>query len=433
MSNIKLLIDNYVDENKENMIDDIMDLLKFKSITGRVEENQACLKCFLDKAESMGFKTMTTKAFDMGIVEYGQGEERLGILVHLDVVDIGDRDKWIDDPFEGTIRDGYLWGRGTADDKGAAVMSLYAMKAIKDLNLPMKEKIWLIVGTAEEGEWTDIDNFKGEFPIPDYGFTPDGEFPIYFAEKGYVDIELVFRRDINKGILELWGGDSFNTIPSKAGIKLKGCGQIEVHGVSSHSSTPEHAENAIVKLLANIKEDLKFDFADFIREYLSDSSYGGRLSIDDGGDTYGGEYTGKTTAVPTYIGISNRGVELIVNIRHKYGTGIKDVLEAFERHGDRYAYDVSIKGHFNHPMMVSKDLPFLKIMNDVYEEYGFKSEYKAAAGTSYAKSMDNFVSWGPIFPQDPQTAHMENECLSINTMLVATKIYSLFIARVGKI
>jgi len=82
-------------------------------------------------------------------------------------------------------------------------------------------------------------------------------------------------------------------------------------------------------------------------------------------------------------------------------------------------------------MMISKELPFLKIMNDVYEEYGFKGEFKAAAGTSYAKSMDNFVSWGPVFPNDPLCAHMEDERLSISSMLAAAKIYGLFIARIG--
>lgn len=431
MSEIKTLIDNYIDENKQNMIDDIMHLLKYESITGRQEENQACLRCFLDKAGSMGFKTMWTKTCDMGIVEHGEGEETLGILVHLDVVDIGDREKWIDDPFEGAVRDGFLWGRGTADDKGAAVMSLYAMKAVNDLKVPLERKIWLIVGTSEEGEWTDIDNFKREFPSPNFGFSPDGEFPIYFAEKGYVDIELVFQGDINKGILELSGGDSFNTIPSRAEIKLIGGKKITTSGVSSHSSTPEYAENAIVKLCESSNLNVGLNFVDFIRDYLSDSRYGGGLSIDDGGDLYGGEYVGKTTAVPTFIGIGHGGVELIVNVRHKYGTEMGTVVEAFERHQHKYGYEVSIKGHYNHPMMVSKDLPFLKIMNEVYEEYGYEGGYKTTAGTTYAKAMDNFVSWGPIFPWDPKTAHMENECLSIETLLAATKIYSLFIARIG--
>src|SRR5690606_26560191 len=147
-------------------IQQILKLVSFASINGNKEETQACLRYFLNYAQELGFKTMTTTEHDMGIVEMGQGEETLGILVHLDVVGIGDREKWTNDPFEGVRRDGYLWGRGTEDDKGAAIMSLYAMKAVQELNLPMHRKVWLIVGTSEEGEWTDIDSFKKEYPVP---------------------------------------------------------------------------------------------------------------------------------------------------------------------------------------------------------------------------------------------------------------------------
>jgi len=152
--------------------------------------------------------------------------------------------------------------------------------------------------------------------------------------------------------------------------------------------------------------------------------------IDDGSDAYKGEYTGFTTAAPTFISIGEEGVQAIINIRHKFGTTNEEITDAFVKLQDKYGYKCSVSNYLK-PMMISKELPFLKIMNDVYEEYGFKGEFKAAAGTSYAKSMDNFVSWGPVFPNDPLCAHMEDERLSISSMLAAAKIYGLFIARIG--
>lgn len=178
----------------------------------------------------------------------GQGEETMGILVHLDVVGIGDREKWTNDPFEGVQCDGYLWGRGTEDDKGAAIMSLYAMKAVQELNLPMHGKVWLIVGTSEEGKWTDIASFKKEFPVPNYGFSPDGRFPIFNIEKGYADITLDFFRDGKREIKKLHAGDSPNTIPSKAKITLPDGKNVTVHGKATHSSVPKSGDNAIIKL-----------------------------------------------------------------------------------------------------------------------------------------------------------------------------------------
>ena len=49
-------------------------------------------------------------------------------------------------------------------------MMLYTLKALKDLGLTLNKRIWLIIGTAEEGVWTDMDTFKEEFEQPAFGF-----------------------------------------------------------------------------------------------------------------------------------------------------------------------------------------------------------------------------------------------------------------------
>ena len=149
-------IDSYIKARRSEMIEDILELIRIKSINGCAAENTEALNLFLQKAEAMGFKTMKTSTGDVGIVELGSGDQTLGILVHMDVVGIGDTDKWTYPPFEGRVAKGFLWGRGVVDDKGPAVMCLYALKAIKELEIPLNKRVWLIVGTSEEAEWTDI-------------------------------------------------------------------------------------------------------------------------------------------------------------------------------------------------------------------------------------------------------------------------------------
>jgi succinyl-diaminopimelate desuccinylase len=423
-------IDAYIDGKMNDIIQQILTLVRFPSISENKEENRACLEYFLKHAEKLGFKTMTTSDWDVGIVEMGEGDETLGILVHLDVVGIGDREKWTDDPFEGIERDGILWGRGTEDDKGATVMSLYAMKAIKDMGLPMHRKVWLIVGTTEEIKWTDIASFKREFPAPNFGFSPDGRFPIFNLEKGYADVVLEFYRDGQKGIQKIKGGDSANTIPSKARIVLADGRSIIVHGKATHSSLPKDGDNAILKLCKKLQktEDVDFDFVNFIRKYLCHDGLTDLHIDDDAIYEYEGEYIGRTIVVPTIISLKEDHVRININIRHKYGTTKEDILNAFLTHADEYGYRVSIPEYLD-PMWVSKELPFLKVVQEVSEEYGMDSGFRMAPGTSYAKSMKNFISWGPVFPDDPSTAHIENEYITIETVNIATKLYARLIGR----
>ncbi len=429
---LKERTDAYIDGVKGRMIEDIIQLVGFPSINGQKEENTACLRFFLKRAEELGFRTMNTSTWDVGIVEMGRGDETLGILVHLDVVGIGDREKWTNDPFTGVIRDGFIWGRGTIDDKGAAIMSLYAMKAVQLLNQPMHRKVWLIVGTSEEAEWTDIANYKKEFRLPDYGYTPDGVFPIFNAEKGYADIILDFSRDKHRGLKQISGGDSSNTIPSKAEIILPDGRHLIANGVSAHSSEPESGDNAIIKLCKILSDvgGLEYDFVRFTNQYLDNDGFADALQIDDSSEQRDTDPVNTTTIVPTVISLEQRSVRLNINIRFKPGTTRKEILDAFSAHSSEFGYSLSVL-YFLDPMIVNGDQLFLKIMQEVSEEYGIDSSFKQAPGTTYAKSVENFVSWGPLFSSDPQTAHVEDERLSVDTMILASKLYARYICRMA--
>ena len=115
------------------------------------EENARCLAFFLSLAEFMGFKTKNYDNY-VGEVVWGEGEE-FAILAHLDVVPAGNG--WTHDPFGGEIDEvnKKIWGRGTMDDKGPAIISLYAMYALKESGFKPGKKIKLILGCNEETGW----------------------------------------------------------------------------------------------------------------------------------------------------------------------------------------------------------------------------------------------------------------------------------------
>lgn len=423
-------INDFIEEHETRILSDLQNLISFESVVGNKDENERCLNWFMDLARSMNLTTFRTTTNDVGIVEVGEGDETLGVLVHLDVVSIGDPRKWTFSPFEGMIYDGSIYGRGTLDDKGAAIISLYALKALVDLEVPLHKKIWLIIGTSEEGKWTDIQNFKSEFPIPNYGFSPDGEFPIFNIEKGYADITLNFRESCNgktSMISELKAGKDTNTIPSRAEIVYNG--KLSVfEGVSAHSSTPEVGINAIEKLCMCKIINLNFKFVRFMNEILGQDMYGGRLTFKGNEDYWGDQYVGKTTVVPTVLGIRDGKVQLTLNVRHSYGVTRENIHKAFEEFAKEYDYDIKMEEYMD-PMVVSKELGMLSLMAQVYESWGFTNSFGVDKGTSYAKAMENFVSWGPSFPGDPPCAHQENERIPLKSLFLAMGIYMEFLSR----
>lgn len=426
---MKKKIDAYITENRTNIIRDIIDLVKIESVNGNREENLRALRRILSKAERMGMKTMMSSKEDIGIIEIGQGKEIVGILTHVDVVGVGDIKKWNHPPFEGKIAKGYIWGRGVVDDKGPAVMCLYGLKAIKDLKIPLNKRIWLIVGTCEESEWVDIQTFKEEFETPAYGFSPDGDFPIYNREKGYCDVELYFREPCRDILEKIEAGDSPNTIPSKAVFKIRNQEEMVFHGISCHSSAPGMGINAIEKMVVTQGFRTEFNFIRFIGDFLCKDYNGSKLGIDEPkwaeNDTLD-----KTIAVPTVIHLTENGVKLNINMRLWFDVTKEKVIRVFEKFAKKYNYTFKISDFLN-PMEVSEDESFLQVMAEVYESYGLKSSFQTALGTSYAKSMKHFVSFGPIFETEPSCAHMENERLSIESMLLASKIYANYLARMA--
>lgn len=417
--------------HREDIIRDTKALVAIPSRTGNKEKTDEALRFVIEKAKAMGMRTGYTKGMDAGYAEIGAGEQTVGVLVHVDVVDIGDPEGWPHDPFDLVMTDdGFLHGRGIVDDKGPVIMSLYAFKSIMELKIPLKHRLRLIVGTCEEDIWTDMANYFAEYGMPDFGFSPDGDFPIFNIEKGYCDIHVMFREKGRLGeIKEARAGESPNSIPSKAYLKLNGGEQQVFTGIAVHSSEPQNGDNAILKLAkAAANEGLLF--GKFITKMFPDEFASG-LVLDDGSNTYDGVYVGRTISSPTVLRRKDDGIFLNVNIRSRYGVDKKWLDDAFARHAKEYDYTYSFY-EFTAPMMVDPRLPFMQEMMEVYRSYGYPGEFLVAGGASYAATMKNCVSFGPIFPGELSCAHMEDERLLVESMMKATDIYAEYLVVCGE-
>ncbi|MEG2503025.1 MAG: M20/M25/M40 family metallo-hydrolase [Anaerovoracaceae bacterium] len=425
----KYITDNYIDNLKDTIISETVRLIGFDSVTGNAKQISESLNYVLKKASDLGMKTGITTTGDVGFAEIG-GEggsyaKTLGILVHVDVVGIGDKAKWNYPPFGGQLDKGILWGRGAVDDKGPVIMCLYAMKAVMDSGIKLKNRIRLIIGTSEETVWTDMDHYKEEFGCPDFGFSPDGDFPVYNIEKGYADTELIFNEPRLKDIIVLTAGDAVNTVPGKAVMQLSNELEKIYTGVAIHSSTPQLGDNAILRL-AKDNGNKGFCFAEFLNDLYDNDPCGSKIGIDDGSDLHNGVFVGKTVAAPTILQLTENGIFININIRCKYGTDKSHIEEAFRKYSKKYSYKVDCVD-FIDAMMVDSNLTHIRLMNAVYEKYGYRGECKVADGASYAKSMNNFVCWGPVFPGEPSCAHMEDEGIAVDKLIEGAKIYAAYI------
>ena len=137
-------IDLWIEENKEQMIADAIELVKIRSVSSRGEGGYpygtGCAKVLeaaLAMAERMGFEVENNDYYSGAAYMPGKTDRQLGMFGHLDIVPEGDLANWDFDPYEPVFKDGYILGRGSSDNKCPAVASLYTMKCIRDLGVPM--------------------------------------------------------------------------------------------------------------------------------------------------------------------------------------------------------------------------------------------------------------------------------------------------------
>ena len=216
-----------IEEKKENLVADLAGCIRIPSVYAEDgsgypygKKVQECLEYMLETAARLGFSVHNMDN-QLGWCEYGEGEEMIAVLCHLDVVPEGDG--WTVPPYEGLVRDGRIYGRGTMDDKGPAMAALYGLLALKEAGVPLKRRIRLLFGLNEETGSADMKYYLkhgGEVPV--MGVTPDGEYPVINGEKGLINevFSGSFRQEGGVRLTEIRGGEAHNIVPAEARARL---------------------------------------------------------------------------------------------------------------------------------------------------------------------------------------------------------------------
>ena len=410
-------------------IQSIIDLVGIESVCDRRENDpeypygegvRHALDYVLDLCNKFGFRTKNCNN-QIGYAEIGEGDPLTAVLVHLDVVPIGDG--WSAE--QGEIRDGKLFGRGVMDDKGPAVACIYAMKDIKESGKPINGRIRIIFGQAEEtGIWTDMSYYLQTEEQPDQGFTPDAFFPLIFAEKGLALFSLT--APAPEGIAKLSGGTAPNIVPGTCEAKLvyeDGSSIfMKEEGKAAHGSMPEDGINAIslmMKTISNNIEEQSKGFLSFYQDCIGTEIHGERL-LDISPD----EMSGPLTLNVGKIRLANDMITMEIDIRYPVSASFKEIKSKLERTTAEYGMSCMCNVH-KPPVHISLDNPFAQNLIKSYREVtGDMSEAISTGGGTYARAMKNIVAFGPLLPGRELTEHEPDEHAYIEDLHLIRKIYT---------
>jgi putative selenium metabolism hydrolase len=381
------LANKYADYTAKNL----SELVKHKSVSLQEESVQ---KELMKQMQEAGFDEVRMDGLGNVIGRIGNGKKILAFDGHMDVVDIGNLANWTFDPLGGEIKDGFVHGRGSVDQKGGPAAFVTAGRILKDLAFDADATIYFVGSVIEE----DCDGLCWKYLVEEEGLKP----------------HLVI-----------------STEPTNLGIYRGQRGRMEMHvhinGVSSHGSAPERGKNAIYMAsrvaleIEKLNERLAFD--DFlgkgsitISEIISGSpslcavaDYT-RLHLDRR-LTWGETKESAIAEIQELIKDLNASVE-VLNYSETSFTGLKYGMEK---------YYPTWKLEENHPA--------IKLASNTFEQI-FEKDPRVDKWTFSTNGVTINGYYGiPVFgfgPGNEVLAHAPDEKVPIADLVAASAFYASF-------
>ncbi|HGQ5144320.1 TPA: dipeptidase [Streptococcus pneumoniae] len=433
---------------KDEFLISLKTLISYPSVLNEGENGtpfgqaiQDVLEKTLEICQDIGFTTYLDPKGYYGYAEIGQGAELLAILCHLDVVPSGDEADWQTPPFEATIKDGWVFGRGVQDDKGPSLAALYAVKSLLDQGIQFKKRVRFIFGTDEETLWRCMARYNTIEEQASMGFAPDSSFPLTYAEKGLLQVKL---HGPGSDQLELEVGGAFNVVPDKANYQgplyeqvcngLKEAGYdyqsteqtVTVLGVPKHAKDASQGINAVIRLatiLAPLQEHPALSF--LATQAGQDGT--GRQIFGDIAD----EPSGHLSFNVAGLMINHERSEIRIDIRTPVLADKEELVELLTRCAQNYQLRYE-EFDYLAPLYVTKDSKLVSTLMQIYQEKtGDNSPAISSGGATFARTMPNCVAFGALFPGAKQTEHQANECAVLEDLYRAMDIYAEAVYRLA--
>ncbi len=455
-------IEAFLKENEQNFIRDIQTLVRIKSVSDpeskTVPFGQGCRDA-LDKAlemgMQMGFDTQNYEYY-CGSISFGKQQKDIAFWAHLDVVPEGEG--WSSPPYAAEYRDGFIIGRGTDDNKGAAVMALYLMKFLKEYEIPMNYQIKLMLGCNEECGMNDIAYYLSHYKAPYLSLIADTSFPVCYGEKGIYEANLAFS-SANGNLLEFRAGLVSNVVPAKAIVKVKNITgtkslpstewitpsidgdiiTIEAAGISAHAAWPDKGKNAIGNavdylLLHNLLSPNLIPAFTFI-QHATNTYHGEAYGIE-----FEDEISGALTCNSGMLHLQDETLTLNLNIRYPISDDGEKITAAIKK-AIAPSGGILISYDDNKPSYFEKEHPAVSMLTQIYNECaGDKKEPYTMGGGTYARKLPNAFAFGPglkgpkmELPAGHGGAHQPDEYISIETFKNGLKIYIMSILKLNEI
>lgn len=414
-----------------------------------------CLAAATTLMEGYGFPVTN---YDNYVVaaDFGPAPRKLDILAHLDVVPAGEG--WtVTEPFTPKVVDGRIYGRGTCDDKGPALCALYAMRAIKELGIPLSSGVRLILGSNEEcGSGDLVHYFSKEVSAP-MTFSPDADFPVINVEKGMLRFPFSAQLPADEPLPRLasfHSGVKVNVVPDRASALVEGLNletieaaakgfmaqvdvqvtctaedsgvSIRVKGRNAHASTPDRGENALTALVAFLAQlplaDGKttqaiqalaklFPHGDFHGAALG-------VSLED-------PVAGKTTLTLDILDLADGKLEGVFDSRVCLAGTDENTTHVVAAKLAEVGFTSDPAMAMTPPHHVPEDSELVQALLRTYTAVtGKEGKPIAIGGGTYVHHIDNGVAFGCMVPEVDNHMHGADEFMEIDTMLDSCLIFA---------
>ena len=412
------------------------------------------LDAALNIAQRLGLKPTDADGY-IGFADLpGESDAQLATIAHVDVVPAGPG--WTCDPFTMERRDGYLIGRGTLDDKGPLVLTLYMARYFAERPERPRYTIRCIVGANEETGLADVEYYNEHYPQPAFLFTPDAEFPVCCGEKGGFSATITSAPVAGGAIVELEGGTAGNAIPSLAHAQVRadvaalppadnieverlddGLVRLTAHGIGGHASLPEGTRNAIGMLVDYLWENDIYseDQKPFLEmeRLVFGSTDGSTLGIAATDDVFD-----PLTCIGGTVATVDGRFEQTIDSRFPKSTTAehleRTVRALAEEHGCTLTVDLSMP-----PFYVDPSSPEIQTCIQTYNDLTGKDKKPfTIGGGTYARDFANAASFGPEEPDlvDPEWVgqmHGPDEAVSEQLLKDSLAIYIEAMARLQEL
>lgn len=387
----------------------------------------------------------------------GRSAKQIAILSHLDVVPAGE--DWTNDPFKLERREGYLLGRGVVDDKGPAVLSLYAAHYFVEREkmgaAPLPYTLRILLGANEETGFGDIAYYSKKYDSPEFLLTPDGWWPLCVGEKGLA-VATVTSPEIEGNVIDIYAGSAHNVIPFTATAIVKtdwktlpevrgidiidegdGLVRLFARGKGGHAADPAGTKNPISMLVdylfaENLLAELEKPFFEFERKLFN--HYDGKaLGIAAADDLFE-----PLTCVGGSIRKKDGCFVQTIDIRFPKSITGNVLTQRLVKQGDAHNVMVDVE-IYDEPYWINPDSPEIQTLLDTYNNYtGQHREPFTMGGGTYARHFPRATSFGledddlPV-PKWLGAIHAANEGISEQHLKDSLAIYILAIENLMKL